>query len=41
MIWSQKMDMCSQKVGVSTRERENVSWNWVICEYGVKGSGAK
>ena len=41
VIWSQKVDFGIQKVGLSTRERENVNANWVIWEDGVRGSGAK
>ena len=41
VIWSQKVDFGIQKVGLRTRERENVNANWVIWEDGVGGSGAK
>ena len=41
VIWSQKVDFGFKKVGLRTRERENVNVNWVIWEDGVRGSGAE
>ena len=41
VVWSQKTEFEVQKVGLRTRERENVRRNWVIWEDGVKGSGAE
>ena len=41
VIWNQKKDFGFEKVGLSIRGRENVSWNWVIWEDGVRGSGAE
>ena len=36
-----KKDFGFEKVGLSRRGRENVSWNWVIWEDGVRGSEAE
>ena len=41
VISNQKKDFGFEKVGLSIRGRENVSWNWVIWEDGVRGSGAE